>query len=192
MDKVYTFPDSALLGSVKGMTPDYMRPNGIPFAAFGEAWLTDEQCNSIIERFLSVESYMAVGCGATTRECPRPLEGLDCISEFGIEANQEYFGYELDSIGAWMQTYTKGDSYQLHMDSEIGQSRKMSAVAFLSDEEYYDGGELVLYVHPYRFVVPKTQGTIVVFHPWMLHEVTGITRGVRQTINMGFWGPSFR
>jgi PKHD-type hydroxylase len=120
-------------------------------------------------------------------------DDLGRISKIARLMNDQNFGYDLnDGITAWLQTYETGDAYALHRDGELGQSRKLTAVAMLSHPNEYLDGELLLYIHPYKFVVPKTQGTVVIFPPWVLHEVTPVTGGLRQTINMAFWGPTFR
>jgi len=193
MSELYTIPSTEDLASLSARTPDYMRPNTLPYAAVAPGYLSDVQCDSIIETYMKEEPYNFTSCGATTRECPRPLDSvLELAVYFTNQVNKIYWQYALDEYpAAWLQTYKSGDSYKVHMDCAAGQSRKLTAVIMLTDSKDYEGGDL-------RFVdllsLPKVEprrGTIVVFSSWLRHEVTPLTRGFRQTINLGFHGPPF-
>ena len=85
-----------------------------------------------------------------------------------------------------------GGGYGMDVDAVAGQTRKLTAVAMLTPPTEYAGGDLELHTPEETFLIPRTQGTIVVFQPWIHHQVTKIHSGVRQTINFGFWGPPFR
>jgi hypothetical protein len=190
-----TFPDKELRTEYFLETAQWMYPNDTPWIAFEEGVLTQEQCVDILRFMFSEEEYQFPHCNARTRECPRPLNTIfDPIAQFLLQANEEFWNYKLDvaSAGAWMQTYFPGDNYQAHMDGLIGQTRKLTAVAMLTDPSKYEGGDLEIYIPPNRFAVPNTIGSIVVFPHWVIHEVMPIKSGVRQTINLGFWGPPFR
>jgi hypothetical protein len=188
------FPSDRVLRVKEKETPDYMRPNHTPLAVVGESYLDDDICDRICEFMDAIESYRFKNCGAITREAPWPLPDLfDEVIQFATGINNFYWQYELDDKpAAFYQTYTKGMNYQLHMDGNISQSRKLTAVVMLTDPAKYEGGQLELHYHPNKFYVPRTRGTIAVFQPWMLHEVIEVTEGTRQTLNLGFWGPPFR
>lgn len=193
MLSLQTFPSDEILKQRAEVAEDYMRPNQIPFAVAGEGFLTPNQCARIVNRMNGVEPYNYRGCGGVTRQCPHPLEDLfKPMVEFAKDMNDAFWQYDLDDnpVG-WFQTYEEESKYQIHMDSTPGQMRKLTAVTLLSDPAKYDGGELLIHFHPKFFTVPKTQGTVVVFQPWLLHEVLEVTRGLRQTINLAFWGPNF-
>lgn len=193
MPKVYTYPLFEDLEEINAKTPAYMRPNMIPFAAIGEGWLSDLECERIHNRYENNAPYSFSHCNAITRECPRPLDRvLDPMIQFALEMNSNLWQYEIVSCAAWLQTYTPGRNYQKHMDVAPGQSRKLTAVLMLSPAQEYDGGHLQLWTWPDPYVVPKTQGTIVVFPSWLTHEVTYVDKGMRSTINLGFWGPEFK
>lgn len=194
MGPVYTVPTFYTLEEHAKLTPDYMYPNQQPYIVLGESQLEKEVCEGIVEELRLIETYPFPGCEAVTRECPRPLsEVLDPIHQFAMQVNRKFWNYTLDDRpAAWLQTYEVGDSYQLHMDGTIAQSRKMTAIALLTDPEEYKGGELIFRLLSDSVVVPKKQGTIVVFPPWMTHEVLAVESGIRQTLNMGFYGPPFR
>jgi hypothetical protein len=191
---MYSYPRSKIIKQVGDEVPDYMYPSTAPWLVISEGRLSADVCNHIVDSNIHEDVYKFPHCSAETRECQRPLHSsLEPISSFLVTVNQTYWQYELGDIpGAWMQTYRENDKYQLHMDGTLGQTRKLTAIAMLSDPGNYVGGDLTMYIPPHSFIVPKVQGTIVVFPHWVLHQVTEIKAGVRQTINLGYWGPPFR
>lgn len=194
MQAITTIPSGQTLREAEANVPSYMRPNRVPSAVVAEGLLSVQECLDISERYNQEEPYVFGGCHAITRECPRPLEPvLHKLVEYAQVVNETYFGFDLDDEpAAWMQTYTEGDSYSMHTDGAPGQMRKLTAVLLLTDADEYSGGALWMRVEPREYYIPKHQGTIVVFPAWLPHYVEPVTKGTRQTINLGFWGPSFR
>ena len=194
MSKDYTFPAFQVLDRFAIGTPDYMYPNRCPHVVVSEENLSDDICDGILETFTEFDRYHFTGCNAETTEYSRPLPKVfDPITQFGLAANLSHFQFDLDPHpAAWGQTYKFKGDYKPHTDSNHGQTRKMTVIAMLSDPEDYSGGELVLHFQPNSFISPNKRGTLIAFPPWLLHEVRTIRSGVRQTINMGFWGPPFR
>lgn len=194
MGALLTFPSQYALEQAQSNTPGFMRPSGVPYAVSIEGALTTQECDEIKETLMRShpDPYQARGCGAATREfVAAPC--LDPIEQIARIINGFYFKFDLDpGQHSWLQTYEAGGNYKRHMDGSPGQTRKLTAVAILSDPLEYEGGLLTLYAEPRDFVAPKTQGTVIVFQPWLEHDVSQISSGVRQTINMGFWGPAFR
>lgn len=189
-----TIPSLEQLAEQSKKVPDYMRPNLVPTAVVISQFLDDRQCDEILYYMMEQEPYEFKHCGATTREAPRPMDY--CFSPLihaGHVANEQFFGFDLDEdYAAWMQTYERGDDYQKHTDAAPGQMRKLTAVLMLSDEEAYSGGDLRIEIVPRNIGVNRTRGTVVVFPSWVQHYVTPVKAGVRQTINLGFWGPNFK
>lgn len=193
MKNFYTIPATEYIDEVVKRTPSYMQPNISPNAIVGEGLLTDEQCDTIILEMSKLDSYNFTNCNAVTRECPRPLSSvLDPIVEFTRMVNEAAWEFVIDECGAWFQTYTSGMDYQIHTDATIGQTRKLTTVALLSDPSSYEGGLLRVIPYPAYEAIPRTRGTLVTFPGWMLHEVTPVHSGLRQTINLGIWGPPWR
>lgn len=189
---VVTFPSGEKLEEMAAKVPDFMRPSNLPLAAYYEGYLSRGQCEEMSESLGQLEPYRHQDCGAVTREChgDPSLEPLESVAR-GL--NSIFWGFDLDENPvSWLQTYEVGGQYQRHMDGAPGQIRKYTAVALLTDPDEYQGGILRMCFHPVLFPVPRTQGTVVVFPSWLEHEVLSVTRGRRQTINMGFWGPPFK
>jgi len=192
MTALLTFPSSHKMAQAYHNTPDYMRPSEVPYAVSLEGALSIAECEEIQDTLTRVDSYRVKGCGAETREIVA-APCLDPIELIARNINERYFGYDIDpGQHSWLQTYEPGGDYHRHMDGAPGQTRKLTAVAILSSPVVYEGGKLTMYVAPRSFTVPRTRGTVVVFQHWVEHDVSPVTTGVRQTINMGFWGPPFK
>jgi hypothetical protein len=193
--QTYTIPsEEELLLRFKN-TPFFMKPNLIPFAVVYEGALAKEYCEGVAKGLTEgVERHEYPGCKAKTREVPWDyLEILKPIEDAGKFANEQHWKFDLDiQTAAWMQTYEAGDSYLEHMDGGPASTRKLTAVALLTDPDEYMGGDLLLKPVPDSYTIPRTQGTVVIFPFWMPHLVTPIHSGIRQTINLGYWGPPLR
>ena len=94
--------------------------------------------------------------------------------------------------------YQKGEFYTWHRDSNIESDiqRKLSVTVQLSDYSDYEGGEFeikdcwgtrVANMHPNA----KTQGSIIVFPSFLLHQVTPVTSGTRYSLVQWYSGPPF-
>lgn len=195
MNQLYCIPSLNDIKALAAITPKHMRPSINPSAVVLEGALTDEECDAIIAGFMfEEEPYKHQACGAETREGRTPLRSsLNPIRHFAKEMNDIWWKFDLDDDPiAWLQTYEAGGVYQPHTDDEPSQSRKFTTIALLSHPAQYEGGQLRIVPYPHVYDIPKTRGTMVAFPSWMLHDVLPIEFGIRQTINMGFWGPPFR
>jgi hypothetical protein len=190
----FTLPTENFMEEAEQRTPPFMHPNRLPHAVVGVRALSAEQCHAILTQGMTLDPYRFGSCGAETREYPLELpKELLPIVAFAEVCNERYWQFDLDDEPmSWLQTYYKGGDYHIHTDSDLGQSRKLTAVAMLSSTRAYQGGTLELLPTGEHYSTPKYLGTIVVFPSWIPHRVTPITEGIRQTINLGFFGPPFR
>ena len=88
----------------------------------------------------------------------------------------------------------KPGKYDWHMDvgpGPVPSMRKISYSILLNPGEY-EGGELCLYGGEKPEVMKKTQGTLVMFPSYVLHEVTPVTKGERITLTYWMVGPKFQ
>ncbi len=110
--------------------------------------------------------------------------------------NASYFNLDLTGFGESMQltNYLSDDSgmYEWHCDNGPGISRKLSIVLQLSHPEEYEGGELQIKTGMDEDVIPKKRGYITVFPSYILHRVTPVTKGTRQTMVSWVTGPRFK
>lgn len=89
--------------------------------------------------------------------------------------------------------YQPGGHYDEHIDRFAGhQTRKLTAITFLSPEDNYAGGDLLLRTTQGIITAPKAQGTTIFFPSWVPHQVTPITDGERRVASAWFRGPAFR
>jgi PKHD-type hydroxylase len=71
--------------------------------------------------------------------------------------------------------------------------RKLSISIQLTNHEEYEGGELILYDGGEEGVtMHKTQGTLVIFPSYVLHEVMPVTKGERNSLVTWVTGNQFK
>lgn len=111
--------------------------------------------------------------------------------------NARFFKFDLTCFGESIQLthYDQSEHgmYGWHQDyGSIGPSRKLSVVLQLSDPSEYEGGNLELMTSARPEAVQKKRGFIVVFPSFVLHQVTPVTHGNRQSLVSWITGPSFK
>ena len=118
------------------------------------------------------------------------------IIGYVIFANSNNFLYELsksDIEEVQLSKYSIGQFYNKHTDFNFhpeskSHTRKLSVSVQLSDEDSYDGGDLLLYFGGEKYITPKSKGSVIVFDSRMTHEVTPVTRGERYSLVKWFHG----
>jgi PKHD-type hydroxylase len=111
-------------------------------------------------------------------------------------ANYYNFHYDLsesDKEGVQFSKYNEGCFYKKHTDygeNDKHKTRKLSLSLQLSDENEYEGGELILYNHIQgnSFPVHKSKGSLIVFDSRIVHEVTTVTSGTRYSLVKWYHG----
>ena len=112
-----------------------------------------------------------------------------------MNANKDNFLYDISDIENNMIQYTqynKGDFYKWHTDMDICDInepdqlvRKLSFTLQLTNEDEYTGGNLEFADYDdstYRFSVPKSRGTVIVFDSRVPHRVTPVESGIRKSL----------
>ena len=112
-----------------------------------------------------------------------------------MNANKDNFLYDISHIENNMIQYTqynKGDYYNWHTDMDICDInepdqlvRKLSFTLQLTNDDEYTGGDLEFADFDdstYRFLVPKSRGTVIVFDSRTPHRVLPIKSGVRKSL----------
>ena len=110
-------------------------------------------------------------------------------------ANKDNFLYDISDIENNMIQYTqynKGDFYKWHTDMDICDInepdqlvRKLSFTVQLTNDDEYTGGDLEFADFDdstYKFSVPKSRGTVIVFDSRTPHRVLPIKSGVRKSL----------
>ncbi|WP_420385103.1 2OG-Fe(II) oxygenase [Roseivirga sp.] len=118
------------------------------------------------------------------------------LGQLGIQSNQERYGFDLLGFHHELQLakYGEGDFFDWHLDFGAGEisHRKLSISVQLSDPNEYEGGDLQFMINKNFYNAPRTKGTVVIFPSFIMHRVTPITKGVRQSIVAWLAGHPYR
>jgi PKHD-type hydroxylase len=82
--------------------------------------------------------------------------------------------------------------YGWHQDYGAEISRKLSIAVQLTDPSEYEGGNLQVKTSSEPQNVRKQRGLITIFPSYVLHQVTPVTQGSRQSLVAWVSGPAFR
>jgi len=122
---------------------------------------------------------------------------IGCMMQAYTHLANKEAGWNFDLTGVekiQMAKYEKDSHYDWHIDSfapgKDNTQRKLSAVAFLSDPDTYEGGVFEFKIALLPEKMPK--GTIIVFPSVLEHRVTAVDDGVRYSAASWAFGPAFR
>lgn len=103
--------------------------------------------------------------------------------------NREIYNFKELYPQAWQFTQYDGSYsgfYKKHADTGASGSmkaRKVSTSIQISNEDEYEGGELIVYPNKQDAIVaPKGLGTLTIFPSKMLHEAKPVTSGTRSSM----------
>ena len=131
-----------------------------------------------------------------------PVDGMDWVfrrvTDMVLNLNERFFKFDLFGLNEGFQ-FTNYEApsgkYGKHVDRAINiPVRKLSISIQLTDPEEYEGGELKLYDGDDKEaqVMDKTQGTLIIFPSYVLHEVMPITKGTRNSLVTWITGKQFK
>ena len=129
-----------------------------------------------------------------------PIDGMDWVfrrvTDMTLSLNERFFKFDLFGLNEGFQ-FTNYESpsgkYGKHTDREMNfPVRKLSISVQLTNPEEYEGGELKLYFNDEGIVVDKTQGTLIMFPSYVLHEVMPVTKGTRNSLVTWVTGKQFK
>ena len=108
-------------------------------------------------------------------------------------ANYHNFHYDLsdeDKEPAQVSKYSVGEYYGEHMDfgRDYNLTRKLSLTVQLSDENDYEGGDLLFYTGDDRKPAPRGKGSVIVFDSRLYHEITPVNKGIRYSLVKWYHG----
>lgn len=112
-----------------------------------------------------------------------------------LDINKTFYNYDLEYLETLQYTTYdhNNEFYGKHIDMmyKSFNYRKLSFSLQLSDENEYEGGDLILHTGS-DTVMPKKKGMMVLFPSWTLHEVTPVTKGHRKALVGWVCGPRFK
>ena len=118
------------------------------------------------------------------------------LADVVSKMNAEHFRFELTGFGEPLQltNYDQSENgmYGWHLDYGGGVSRKVSMTLQLTDPAEYEGGNLQMMTSGEPANVRKQRGLIAVFPSYVLHQVTPVTQGSRQSLVAWISGPAFK
>lgn len=130
------------------------------------------------------------------RNTPDTAWVFEKLADVALKINAEYFRFDLTGFGEPLQLTNYDQSehgmYGWHQDFGAGISRKLSMAMQLTDPSEYEGGNLQMMTTGEPQTVKKQRGLIAVFPAYMLHQVTPVTQGSRQSLVAWVSGPTFK
>jgi PKHD-type hydroxylase len=118
------------------------------------------------------------------------------ITDICLDLNEKYFKFDLFGLNEGLQfTNYKAPSgeYDKHTDRTLGiPVRKLSISIQLTNPNNYEGGELKLFDDKAGTVVDKSQGTLIIFPSFILHQVTPVVKGERNSLVAWVTGKNFK
>ncbi|SFD73329.1 2OG-Fe(II) oxygenase [Roseivivax sediminis] len=131
------------------------------------------------------------------------VEGADWVMDRIVDvvraANRAVFGFDLTEFAESAQVARYGAEREGHFDwhADIGDGpharrRKLTMVVQLSPLSDYAGGTLEIMPSAGVIKAPRDQGTATLFPSFLLHRVTPVTEGARQSLTIWAHGPAFR
>jgi PKHD-type hydroxylase len=120
------------------------------------------------------------------------------LGHIASSLNAQYYRFDLTGFGEPFQltNYDQSEQgmYGWHQDygGKNSPSRKLSLVLQLSDPSQYEGGNLQVMTGGQPQTVRKQRGLVVAFPSYVLHQVTPVTSGNRQSLVAWVTGPAFK
>lgn len=174
------------------------------------SYFTDAECEHICQKgYSSILQPARVQNLNTGKQFIDPLSNGSAVSyimedDFLYEKlrtlickiNSEYYNFNLLDYGEpikFAEYTTNGTS--IHVDLGNNNStnyRKLTVVILLSDPNDYDGGDFFITNHTGgSTMAPRERGKVIIFPSFLMHYVSPITRGKRNTAVAFAYGPPF-
>jgi PKHD-type hydroxylase len=173
--------------------------------AFWNNAFTKEECQTII----NIAKDKGLIKGKTKEESDvrdskiswlYPADKMDWVfrrvTDIVLNLNERFFKFDLFGMNEGFQ-FTNYEApsgkYGKHVDRGTNMVvRKLSISIQLTNPEEYEGGELYLYDDDKGTLMDKTQGTLILFPSYVLHEVMPVTKGERNSLVTWVTGKQFK
>ncbi len=185
--------------------------NSVPYA-FQEQYFSAAECEAIQtlgSQYHTVPAYLGADAGVDTKVRQNLVAFLrrddtathwifQRLSQAVRDFNQQFWQYQLDFIETLQYTLYQqpGDFYTNHMDMSFNNSQEVRKLSFsvqLSDPSSYQGSNLEFLRLGHEYYLPvRTQGTVVMFPSFMVHQVTPLVSGTRASLVGWVIGPPFQ
>ena len=189
-----------------------MSPYAKPIEPFvwWEGAFTEQELNWLQQKAKAAEKSAEVGGGSNgvvdkdvrrsnvdwLSNTPDTRWIFERLANVGAQLNAEHFRFDLTGFGESLQLthYDQSENgmYGWHQDYGSKISRKLSLAVQLTDPAEYEGGNLQVMTTGQPINVRKQRGLIAVFPSYVLHQVTPVTQGSRQSLVAWISGAPFR
>ena len=123
----------------------------------------------------------------------------DRIRKLVIETNMNIWNYNLYDFGEPIKFLEYNEKYNSHLKvhNDIGNVRgwesfrKLTIIVQLTDENTYEDCDLMIQNGDKLVTTNKNQGSIIIFPSFMMHQVTPIKKGIRNSLVLWAYGPPF-
>ena len=179
--------------------------DNINFYASADSVFSKEECQTIIN--IAKDKGLIKGKTVSKADARDskiswlyPVDGMDWVfrrvTDISIYLNEKYFNFDLFGINEGFQ-FTNYEApsgkYGKHVDRGMNMPvRKLSISIQLTNPEEYEGGELYLYEDDNGTLMDKSQGTLILFPSYVLHEVMPVTKGERNSLVTWVTGKQFK
>jgi len=175
-----------------------------------ENGFTEQELNWLQEQAIKADQRAQVGGSAdeeTLRQIRRAQVSwlqktpdtawvFEKLGHIASSLNSQYYRLDLTGFGEALQLthYDQSEQgmYGWHQDYNAKVSRKLSLVLQLTDPSQYEGGNLQVLTGGQPQTVRKQRGLVAAFPSYVLHQVTPVTSGNRQSLVAWVSGPAFR
>jgi len=129
-----------------------------------------------------------------------PVDDMDWVfrkvTDITLNLNERFFKFDIFGLNEGFQFtnyIAPSGRYGKHVDRDINMPvRKLSISIQLTDPEEYEGGDFYLSNDDKETLMDKTQGTLIMFPSYVLHEVMPVTKGTRNSLVTWVTGKQFK
>lgn len=175
-----------------------------------EGGFTEQELNWLQEQAIKAEERAQVGGNPTSDDLAKIRRSqvswinktqetawvFEKLGHIASALNAKYYRFDLTGFGEPLQltNYDQSEQgmYGWHQDYNAQASRKLSLVLQLTDPSQYEGGNLQVITGGQPQTVRKQRGLVAAFPSYVLHQVTPVTSGNRQSLVAWVSGPAFK
>jgi PKHD-type hydroxylase len=177
----------------------------VNFYAFWNNAFSKEECKTIINIAKDKGLIQGTTRGQSDARDSKiswlcPTDNMDWVfrrvTDIVLNLNERFFKFDLFGLNEGFQ-FTNYEApsgkYGKHIDRGMNiPVRKLSISIQLTNPEEYEGGELYLYDDDKGTLMDKSQGTLIIFPSYVLHEVMPVTKGERNSLVTWVTGKQFK
>ena len=170
-----------------------------------ESYFSDSDCDKILTlgKSKELESSTVFSGNSSVRKSkvgwiPRDSESAWIFNSIGECVSKANEGWAIDWEGfredlQFSQYDSVGSHYDYHMDIGLDHyHRKISVVVQLSDPSKYKGGQLMIDSGSNEVRCPQERGSVILFPSFLLHKVSPLKSGERNSLVAWASGPNWK